>query len=453
MLGLQAGLDPAPGDDAESAVHLVQQLEAGVDVARGPATPLGGELGDGAIHAAPRRRGEGAGRSVDRPVGEGLVEVRGAHRVSILLEGYAEVWHNDAAMRKVLVTGFPGFIARLLVRRIAPQAESVVLLVEERFRAEAERVARYLVGLFGLPPERFEIVCGDITRPDLGLEPADADRLKAEIDTVFHLAAIYELAVPYEIAHRVNVVGTENVNDFVSEMPALERYNYVSTFAVAGKRSGIIREHELEHDAGFNNHYESTKYHAEVAVRRAMEERRIPTSIFRPGVVVGSSRTGETVKYDGPYMVLTMMRDLPWPLSRLNYGSREIRFQVVPVDWLVEAIVTIAGRDDTAGKTFHLTDPAPHTTAEIFDLFCESLYGDRCLAKLPDLVTRAATLTGATTLLGLQREASEYMFQSRTFDCVNTLDALDGSGVECPRLEDYVLPVVRYFAEHPQPTA
>ena len=94
----------------------------------------------------------------------------------------------------------------------------------------------------GKPRESFEVVEGDITLPGLGLAPADHERLSAEVDTVFHLAAIYDLAVPAELAERVNVGGTERVNDFVRGLGRLAGYHYVSTYAVAGKRRGIVRE-------------------------------------------------------------------------------------------------------------------------------------------------------------------------------------------------------------------
>ncbi len=354
-------------------------------------------------------------------------------------------------MRTIFVTGFPGFITRMLVEQLCRRAESVVLLVEERFLGKARDETRHIAGIFGVPLGRFEVVAGDITRDDLGLEPAARDRLQAEVDTVFHLAAVYDLAVPPELAERINVRGTHNVNRFVAGIRRLDRYNYVSTYAVAGNRTGLVREDELEHGAGFGNHYESTKYHAEVAVRALMEQGGVPASIYRPAVVVGHSRTGRTVKYDGPYMLLQVMKRLPWPLSRLNFGAHDITFQMVPVDFIVDAMVAIAGRPGAAFKTFHLTDPRPHTTAEIHDLFCRAMFGRPTIARLPALATKLVTGSGVTALLGLQRQANAYFFHRHRFDCVNTLDALDGTGVHCPPLESYVDVMVRHFLDHPVP--
>lgn len=351
-------------------------------------------------------------------------------------------------MHNLFVTGFPGFLAGRLVERLAPAAGEITLLVEERFAAKAQGEAARIAARLALPPGRFRPVVGDITRPGLGLARTETERLRAEADTAFHFAAIYDLAVPAEVAERVNVQGTENVNAFLAGWERLERYNYVSTFAVAGKRAGIVREAELEHDAGFHNHYEETKYRAEVAVRRAMAEEGLPASVFRPAVVVGSSQDGSTAKFDGPYMLLEVMRRLPWPLTRFNVGSPEVRFQMVPVDFIVDAVTTIASRPDAAGKTFHLTDPDPYTTAEIFDLFSRAMFGAGSWLRLPGPAVRAVTASGLAEPLGLQRQAAPYFLHQARFDCVNTLDALDGSGVACPRLEEYVDRLVAYFLEH-----
>lgn len=350
-------------------------------------------------------------------------------------------------MTTSFVTGFPGFIATRLVERLAGEEESFVLLVEERFRERADEEADRIAAAAGLGRERFEIVVGDITRERLGLAAADWRRIARRCRRVFHLAAIYDLSVEADLAERVNVRGTENVNDLVRTLAEPEHYHYVSTFAVAGRRTGIVRENELVHEAGFFNHYESTKYRAEVAVD-ALRGEGLPVSIYRPGVVVGDSRDGSTAKFDGPYMMLEVMVQFPWPLNRLNFGSPDVRFQMVPIDFIISALSTIAALPDEPGRTYHLTDPDPHTTAEIFDLFTRELTGGPSYLQLPELATRAVTASGLTAWLGLQREANPYFFHQARFDCVNTLDVLDGTGVECPSPEEYVGPMVRYFLAH-----
>src|SRR5688500_15034402 len=184
-----------------------------------------------------------------------------------------------------LVTGFPGFIGRRLVAALldADAERRVVALVEPRMLDAAREVAGRTGG------DRVELVAGDITDRRLGLEDADYERLSGEVKRVFHLAAIYDLAVPIELAQRVNVDGTGNVLDFCRAAEGLERLAYVSTAYVAGKRTGIVYEHELVMGQEFKNHYESTKFQAEVWVRDELD--RVPTTIMRPAIAVGDSRT------------------------------------------------------------------------------------------------------------------------------------------------------------------
>ncbi len=251
-----------------------------------------------------------------------------------------------------LLTGFPGFIGRRLVAQLLetdPELR-IVAVVEERMLRVAEAAATE-VGA-----ERIELVAGDISAPRLGLEPATYERLAAEVTVVEHLAAIYDLAVPLEIAQKVNVDGTGNVLDFCEACDDLERLNYVSTAYVAGDRTGVVYEHELALGQGFKNHYESTKFQAEVWVRERMD--RVPATIYRPAIVVGDSRTGETQKFDGPYYVLRFIdaskrRHMPIP----NIGRGAVPFNVVPVDFIVDSLVALARDPRAAGETVHLCDP------------------------------------------------------------------------------------------------
>src|SRR3954471_8848291 len=147
-------------------------------------------------------------------------------------------------------TGFPGFIGKRLVRRLlADDADlRVVALVESSMADRARSAAGEIEG-----GDRIEVLEGDIGERDLGLSTADLDRLKSETTVAFHLAAIYNLAVPFEIAQRVNVNGTGNVLEFCEGCKQLSRLNYVSTAYVAGERNGYVYEHELVMGQGFKN--------------------------------------------------------------------------------------------------------------------------------------------------------------------------------------------------------
>ena len=159
----------------------------------------------------------------------------------------------------------------------------LTVLVEKRMQPAAAELAEP----WG---DRLEVVVGDIGERRLGLGDADWDRLTGSVDTVFHLAAIYDLAVPLALAQRVNVDGTGNVIDFCRAASGLRRHVYVSTAYVAGRRRGTVYEHELVLGQDFKNHYESTKFQAEVWVRESMAD--VPTTILRPAIVVGDSQDG-----------------------------------------------------------------------------------------------------------------------------------------------------------------
>src|SRR4051812_3721699 len=235
-------------------------------------------------------------------------------------------------------TGFPGFIGKRLIRKLLSDDPDlrVVALVEENMVDRARASAADLQC-----EDRVEILQGDIGERDLGIPVTDYERLQRETTVAYHLAAIYNLAVPLKVALRVNVDGTGNVLDLCAGCEQLERLNYVSTAYVAGDRTGHVYEHELVMGQGFKNHYESTKFQAEAWVRDRMDE--IPTTIYRPAIVVGDSRTGETQKFDGPYY---MLRTIALSAQRhtpiAQFGASGAPFNVVPVDFVVDALTAMS---------------------------------------------------------------------------------------------------------------
>jgi thioester reductase-like protein len=350
------------------------------------------------------------------------------------------------AARTVLITGFPGFIgARLipLLLRQDPEA-TVVALVEPRMVGKAQAMAADLA--LG---ERLRIEPGDITKPQLGLDPATHGRLAADTVAVHHLAAVYDLAVPLAIAERVNVEGTQNVIDFCRACPRLERHHYVSTAYVAGLRGGTVLESDLAAGQAFKNHYESTKFAAEVLVRAAMDE--VPTTVYRPAIVVGDSRTGVTQKFDGPYYLLrTIAAATERHTPIVQPGRMAAPFNVVPVDFVIDAIVTGAGDPDFAGETLHLVDPDPISAAELYALLCRE-YADRAPAlRLPwglvDQTLRSGTVR--RLLGGTPRESLAYLNHQVGYDTRRATELLARHGVRCPPTATYVPAMVRFFREH-----
>lgn len=350
----------------------------------------------------------------------------------------------------ILFTGFPGFIGRRLVRRwaAAHPEKRWVFLVQERLR---ERAADDLHALEGEQPAfagRWETVVGDVTHPRLGLDAAAYRRLAARVTECWHLAAVYDLAVGEEVARRVNVDGTRHVLDLCAAAADFERLYYVSTCYVSGDRTGRVLESELDEGQGFKNHYEATKFHAEVAVQDRWH--RIPATIFRPAVVVGDSRSGETDKYDGPYFTIRFMMRLPRLLPMVGIGSGKARLNLVPVDFLVAAMVEIAGQEESAGKVYQLADPGALTVAELLALISRELGKPRPLVSVPGAVLEGAlSLAPVRRLLEMPKETIVYANHPVAYDVQNTLGALEGSGVECPPIDSYLPTLIRYLREHP----
>ena len=349
----------------------------------------------------------------------------------------------------VFLTGFPGFIAERLVERLATEETRFYLLVQKDFREKAAQDIGRISEKTDLPRANFVLIEGDITEENLGISAENVEKIRNETTSVYHLAAVYDLAVEKNLAFSVNVEGTKNVNDFVKTIVNLRRYNYVSTCYVAGKREGLILETELAHDAGFRNFYEETKYLAEISVEKLKAE--IPTTIFRPSVVVGDSKTGETAKYDGIYYLIHYLRKFPSLLRLINVGNSDVRLNLVPVDFVVEAIASLADEAEATGKTVALADPAPLTTEELFDTIALSLTSKKSIIHPPEiLIERALMMSVTPAVSGLPHSAVPYFYISQTYETSVASKLLKKHGVSCPNFSSYVGNLIKFIESHPQ---
>jgi thioester reductase-like protein len=346
----------------------------------------------------------------------------------------------------VFLTGFPGFIgSRLAARLLSDDAElRIAALVEPKMADRAKQAAGRIEG-----GDRIEVLPGDIAERDLGLDDATTERLRAETTAAYHLAAIYNLAVPFDIAQRVNVDGTGNVLGLCARCEKLERLNYVSTAYVAGDRKGEVFEHELVLGQGFKNHYESTKFQAEVWVRELLD--KIPTTIYRPAIVVGHSQTGETQKFDGPYYMLRTVavaakRKMPIP----KFAGSQAPFNVVPVDFVIDALAVADDDPALVGETLHLVDPEPVSASDVFNLLAREYAGREPSYRVPPKLVQASlrSKTVRKAFSGAPPESIEYLNHPVRFDTRRADELLARHGLRCPRFEEYVGPIVKFFREH-----
>jgi len=346
----------------------------------------------------------------------------------------------------LFITGFPGFIANRLLERLAGKECDFILLVQPSLRSRAVDEIERLAQLSGKTD--FRIVEGDISEPGLALSAADLELVQQQTTRVFHLAAVYDLAVPEDLAMRVNAGGTRNVVALARTIPRLRQFHHVSTCYVAGKREGVILETELRHDAGYRNFYEESKNLAEQEVESAKDE--LPVTIHRPAVVCGDSRSGETGKYDGVYYLIHYLLRWPSVLSMINIGNHEVSLNLVPVDFVVDAMAALAFEERAIGKTLQLADPAPLTTNQLFNAIAKSINGDRSKITAPTKWVRfVLMLPPSPRITGLPHHAVPYFFVKQLYDTTEAQQLLAPHGIHCPPFESYVDRIIDFAREHP----
>ena len=347
-------------------------------------------------------------------------------------------------MRAHLLTGFPGFIAghladQLFKENVTEQIYAIVLPGEmEKARRKVQTIAKRY------PNCRIELFEGDITLPNLGLGDAELAAISLYTQIVWHLAAIYDLAVERKVAWKVNVHGTAHVNDFVRTLPKLQRYMYFSTASVAGRRYGRLLETELIRPPAFKNYYEETKYEAELRVEDLKLE--VPLTIIRPGIVCGHSETGETDKFDGLYFYFNMIDSLKkWPFI-LYVGSKRAALNIVPVDYVVKAAVYMCKSQEAEGKTFHITNPRPPKTYKIFKEIVRQLSGRRVAGRIPTAVMKKiAESYKIRKKLGIEYESFDYLAWQAEFDATQTEELLRTSTISCPDTMEIIPILVDFY--------
>lgn len=346
------------------------------------------------------------------------------------------------------ITGFPGFIANRLLERLARQDCKFILLVQPSLLARAREEIARIAQLSGRDVAEFQFVEGDISEPRLALSATDLDLVQQQTTRVFHLAAVYDLAVAEELAMRVNADGTRNVVELARTLSRLRQFHHVSTCYVAGKREGVILETELRHDAGYRNYYEESKYLAELEVESAKSD--LPVTIHRPAVVCGDSTTGETGKYDGVYYLIHYLLKWPSMLSMINIGNHKVSLNLVPVDFVVDAMAALAFDDRAIGRTLQLADPSPLTTNQLFNAIAKSIDGHKSKITAPaKLVRFFLMLPPSPKITGLPHHAVPYFFVKQLYDTTHAQELLAPHGIRCPPFASYVDQIVEFARKNP----
>ena len=355
---------------------------------------------------------------------------------------------------RYVVTGGTGFIGRRVVSQILARHDDaeVWVLVRRESLARFERLATEGDQAWG---DRVKPLVGDLTAANLGLTDEAVAELGA-VDHVVHCAAIYDITADEDDQRAANVEGTRAVIDLASRLDAT--LHHVSSIAVAGTYHGDFTEDDFDVGQDLPTPYHQTKFEAELLVRSAAGLRM---RVYRPAVVVGDSRTGEMDKVDGPYYFFGLLRKLAvlpkfTPIVLPDTG----RTNIVPVDFVVDAIVELMHADGRDGQTFHLTAPKTIGLRGIYRGVADAAGLPPLRGSLPGATAtpflrvsgRAKVLRNmAATQLGIPGEILDVVDLAPTFTSVNTAEALRGTGITVPEFAAYAPQLWRYWADHLDP--
>ncbi len=346
------------------------------------------------------------------------------------------------------VTGATGFIGRHLVEELLKRDGTIHVLVREGSRGKVDDLTQRL----GADAGRIVPIAGDLSQPALGVDDSELGP-DVRIDHFFHLAAVYDIEADEQTAQRANVEGTRHAIEFANSRE-VGRFHHVSSIAVAGDYRGVFQEDMLDEGQRLPHHYHRTKHESEQMVRRDVKAK---TLVYRPGIVVGHSETGEIDKIDGPYYLFTLLKKMrgalpAWfPLA----GPEGGKITIVPVDFVARSLDHIGHMpdDDLPGDTFHLVDPEPMTVGTAINTFARAAHAPQLAMRVDENLTKAVPApvrAGVMALptvkkirnqvyrdLGIPPAAMEVRDFKCTFDARDAQRALSGTGIAVPPLDNY----------------
>jgi len=361
------------------------------------------------------------------------------------------------------VTGATGFIGKRLVKTLLARRGATVYFL---LRPESEGKVEALREYWGAAGAKAIPVYGDLTAKKLGVSADELKKLKGKIDHMYHLAAVYDLSADAESQIQVNIEGTRNAVELAKAID-VGHLHHVSSIAAAGLYEGVFREDMFDEAEGLDHPYFMTKHESEKIVRK---EAKVPWTVYRPAMVVGDSTTGEMDKIDGPYYffkLIQRMRQLlpPWMPS---VGLEGGRINIVPVDFVVASLDHIShSKTELNKRCFHLVDPEGYRVGDVLDIFSKAAHAPKMnlfinaalfgfipksvkkglMVLAPVRRVRAAVMKD----LGLPEDMFTFINFPTRYDCRDTLAALKGSGIECPKLPGYAWRLWDYWERHLDP--
>ncbi len=354
--------------------------------------------------------------------------------------------------KTVFLTGATGGIGRELVRVFLERTgHGLVLLVRSKngdsHEARAERLLSQL-GVNGKGKDRIRVLAGDVTEPRLGLSTTDWNFVTAHTHDFYHIAALTNLGAEWEAAERINFQGTSHALEAAWEMKErgpFERFIYFSTAYVAGSFTPLHSlEDELPSEPAFANHYEATKYLAEKRVREALAE-GLPAMIFRPSIVVGDSERGAVSEFN---VIYPFWRLFAHGLLKKVPSRLENSFNLVPMDFVVEAAFALSGRSDSQGRTFHLVTENPPTLEMLLQVKEEFGISSPVEVIDPEKFSLEKLDAVEREIFSKIQPYLGYLGNSLTFDVTNTRTFLRDTSIRFPNTDlAFLKKIVRYAIE------
>ncbi|WP_339827525.1 SDR family oxidoreductase [uncultured Arenimonas sp.] len=359
------------------------------------------------------------------------------------------------------VTGATGFIGRYLVSNLLKRKGTIHVLVRKGSEKKFDAIATSM----GWDRKRLVLVTGDLSKPKLGLAPAKVKALSGKVKHFFHLAAIYDLSADAASQQVANIDGTRHAIELAAAIKA-GCFHHTSSIAAAGLYPGVFREDMFEEAEGLRDPYLRTKHESEGIVRK---ECKVPFRIYRPSMVIGHSKTGEMDKIDGPYYLFTLIKKMRQALPQWvpTLGIEGGRINVVPVDFVADAMDHIAHKRGLDGQCFHLVDPDPKRFGELMNTFCRAAHAPemtmrldaRMLAVVPGAVRNAVTnlppVKRFTAMLlrdlKLPPATLSFITYPTKFDTRVVERALKGSKITVPDLDSYAWRIWDYWERHLDP--
>jgi short-subunit dehydrogenase/thioester reductase-like protein len=355
------------------------------------------------------------------------------------------------------VTGATGFIGRHLLELLLKREGTVHALVREGSRGKLDELGQRLGAGDRLVP-----VVGDLSSERLGIEGFDA-----AVDHFFHLAAIYDMEADEDAMLAANVDGTRHVVEFANSIE-VGTFHHTSSIAVAGKYKGLFREDMFDEEQELPHAYHRSKFDSERIVRNDV---KAGVRVYRPGIVVGNSVTGEMDKIDGPYYFFKLIQRMrqTFPEWFPMIGIEGSKVNVVPVDFVARAMDHIAHlpADELPGDTFHLVDPNPGTVGQVMNEFAKAAHAPRFAMRLDQNVTNVvpkpvrAGLQALPTVRNVRKQilgdlhipeaALENKDFYADFDTRDTQRALRGTGIAVPPLSAYSAKLWDYWERNLDP--